>query len=62
MKKYKYYSLIITRNDDTVFRNPLRLSEIKLLPQILRENKKVEIKICTTDKHIFENIFLIGNF
>jgi len=62
MEKYKYYSLLITRYDGSKFSNPLRISEIKLLPQILKENKEVVVKLCTTDKHIFDTLFIIGKF
>jgi hypothetical protein len=53
----KYYSLLITCNRGKIHTTNLMLSEIDLLPQILKENKSVEIKISKCTKEEYELIF-----
>jgi len=51
------FECTVTTETGRVFNNPLMLSELNLLNQLLKENKKVEIKRVQISKEEFKRIF-----
>lgn len=45
----KYLKVVVTTIDGTTFENPLMLSETRIIGQLVKDNKKVEVSLqqCT---------------
>lgn len=53
----QYLQCIVTRLDDTMFVNELKLSEVHLITTLLKENKSVLVEMKTVPKSVYESIF-----
>ncbi len=53
----QYLHCIITTHEGREFFNPLKLSEVNLVNQILKENSKVEITLSVTTKEHYKYLF-----
>jgi hypothetical protein len=57
MKTKKYLDVEVTRKDNSIFFNPLKLSEAYLINQILKDNEYVKIKLVECDPKEYKLIF-----
>ena len=53
----KYLSCTVTSNLGLVFDNPLKLSEVHLISQLAKENKKVVVTMIVCSKEQYKQIF-----
>ena len=57
MKLKKYLDVFVKENNGKVYSNPLKLSEVHLITQILKENQSVEISITECTEARYKSIF-----
>ena len=53
----KYLHCTVYRHDDTVFFNPLTLSESYLVSQLAQQHQKVEVVCSVTSKSHYKSMF-----